>query len=361
MRQPVAQVARALPRLRGLELACRGARRHTRDGARRQPVRCPRSRRWRGALVRGRRAQHRGPRSHRHRRARPRAGRRHRPGLDGAARRRAGHRQVHAAAAGRREPGPDDGSGAVQLGGGVGAPDQVAWRAARRRPGAAVPARRDLPRADPRRARTRPPRPARGRLDPDHLLAQDAIGSRQHRPGARGGHAAAVRGEEPERADLRGRARDQGRHAGRTQGARARRGYGALLRGGAPPLAPRRPRGEEPVRRHQRARRVRDDGGGTASGAQPVGALSGRAARGRAGIGRALLDRGLASPAGRGPGARQCQHVRQRAQDGLGRGSGPSCPAAGRSREACRADSGRRGRVRERCRRHAAGRAGGGF
>ena len=38
------------------------------------------------------------------------------------------------------------------------------------------------------------------------------------------------------------------------EGARAHRRYRAVLRGRAAPLAPRRPRGEESLRRHQRAR-----------------------------------------------------------------------------------------------------------
>ena len=43
------------------------------------------------------------------------------------------------------------------------------------------------------------------------------------------------------------------------EGARAHRRHGAVLRGGEASLAPRRPRGEEPVRRGERAGRVRDD------------------------------------------------------------------------------------------------------
>ena len=55
------------------------------------------------------------------------------------------------------------------------------------------------------------------------------------------------------------RPRHEGRQPRRPEGARARRRHGAVLRRRAPSLASRRARGEEPLRRGQRARRVRDD------------------------------------------------------------------------------------------------------
>ena len=97
------------------------------------------------------------------------------------------------------------------------------------------------------------------RLDPDGVLAEDAVGARQHRPGARGGDAAALRGEGAERPDVPRRPRHEGGQPRRPQGARAHRRHGAVLRGRAPPRAPHRARGQEPVRRGQRAGRVRDD------------------------------------------------------------------------------------------------------
>ena len=116
------------------------------------------------------------------------------------------------------------------------------------------------------------------RLHADDLLAQVPVGPRQHRPGARGGHATAVHGERAERADVSRRPHHQGRQPRRSQGARARRRHGAVFRGRAPSLPPRRPRGQEPVRRRERARRVRDDVGRPAAGAESVADVSCRAA-----------------------------------------------------------------------------------
>ena len=131
-------------------------------------------------------------------------------------------------------------------------------------------------------------------------------------PGARGGDAAPVRRQGPARADVHHRPRHQGRRARRAQGARARRRHGALLRGRAPPRPSRRARGEEPLRRGVRGRRLRDDRRRPAAGAEPVGAVPGRAARPRRRLRGAVRDRRLAAAAGRGAGARQHQHLRLR-------------------------------------------------
>ena len=112
---------------------------------------------------------------------------------------------------------------------------------------------------------------------------QVPVGARQHRPGARGGDAVPVRREGAQHADVPRRPRHQGRQPRRPEGARARRRHGALFRRRAAPLAPRRARGEEPVRRGQRARRLRDDRQRPAAGAEPVGAVPGRAAGGAPG------------------------------------------------------------------------------
>ena len=77
------------------------------------------------------------------------------PGLDGADRRRAGHRQEHAAAAGRAPARPPGRRRPLRLGRGVRAPDQAARRAARHRGRRALPDGRDLARADPRGGRER--------------------------------------------------------------------------------------------------------------------------------------------------------------------------------------------------------------
>ena len=133
---------------------------------------------------------------------------------------------------------------------------------------AAVSARRDLPRADPRGDRPHQAGAGHRRFGPDRVLAEVPVGAGQHRPGARSGDAAAVRGEGPERSDVSRRPRHEGRQPRRPEGARARRRHGAVLRRRTPPLAPRRARGQEPVRRRQRARRLRDDGGRPAAGAE---------------------------------------------------------------------------------------------
>ena len=200
------------------------------------------------------------------------------PGLARAARRRAGHRQVDAAAAGRREHGAHRRPGALQLRRGIRASDQVARRAARRRRRAALSAGRNLPRAHPRGDRPHQAGAGHRRLGADGVLAEVPVGARQHRPGARGGDAAAVHGKGPERADVPRRPRHEGRQPRRPEGARARRRHRAVLRRRAAPLASRRARGEEPLRRGQRARRVRDDVGRPAAGAEPVEDVSRRAA-----------------------------------------------------------------------------------
>ena len=195
--------------------------------------------------------------------------------------------------------------GAVRVGRGIRASDQVARRSARRRRCAALPARGDLHRAHPRGNRPRQAGADDRRLDPDGVLAEVPIGARQHRPGARSRDAVPVHGQGPQHPDVPRRPHHQGRQPRRSEGARARRRHGAVFRRRAPSLASRRPRGEEPVRRRERARRVRDDRHGPAAGAQSVGAVSRRAPDRHAGFRRVVLPRRLAAAAGRSAGARQ--------------------------------------------------------
>jgi branched-chain amino acid aminotransferase len=156
-----------------------------------------------------------------------------------------------------------------------------------------------------------PPASAGRRLGADRVLAEVPVGAGQHRPGARGGHAVPVHRQGPQHPHLPRRPRHQGRQPRRPEGARARGRHGALLRGRAAPRPPGRARGEEPLRRGQRARRLRDDRRRPAAGAQPVGAVPGRAAAGRgARVGGAVLRRGLAADPGRGAGAGQHQQLR---------------------------------------------------
>ena len=208
--------------------------------------------------------------------------------------------------------------GALRVGRGVRAPDQVARRAAR---------------ASATRRCTCWPRPAssgssrRSAALKPALLVVDSIqtvfslqvpvGAGQHRPGARGGDAVPVRGQGPGRADLPRRPRHQGRSAGRSEGARARRRHGALLRGRAAPRPPRRAGRQEPLRRGQRARRLRDDRR-RACGRCPIRRSCSwpNGPIGDARLGGAVLRRGLAAAAGRGAGARQHQHLRHRAANG---------------------------------------------
>ncbi len=243
-----------------MEFARRGAGRRSGDGAGgRQPLRRARAGRRRREAVRRCRVDHDRTALDRHRRARSRPRRRHRPRVDGAARRRAGHRQVHPSVTGGRQRRARHRPGPLQLWRRVRAPGEVARRAAGRRPSAVVPAGRDVPRADPRRGEPPAARAGHRRFDSDDLLDADAIGARQRRPGARGGDAAAVCREEPEHPDVRRRPHHEGRRAGRAEVARARRRHRALLRRRAPPFASRGPGGEEPLRRGERAWRVRDD------------------------------------------------------------------------------------------------------
>ncbi len=94
----------------------------------------------------------------------------------------------------------DHRAGAVQLGRGVRAPDQVARRAARRRRRPALSAGGNLPRADSRGDRPRSAGARHRRFDPNRVFAEVPVGAGQHRPGARGGDAAAVHGQGAERA-----------------------------------------------------------------------------------------------------------------------------------------------------------------
>ena len=131
MRLAVAEVARPLRRLRRLELARRRARageRRRAGGAHRYALAgaAGAARLYADIELEQHAAAH-----DRHRRVRSRARRRHRARIARAARRRAGHRQVDAAAAGGGEHGAHHRPGALQLGRGIRASDQVARRAAR--------------------------------------------------------------------------------------------------------------------------------------------------------------------------------------------------------------------------------------
>ncbi len=115
--------------------------------------------------------------------------------------------------------------------------------------------------------------------------------------------------------DVPRRPRDEGWQHCRAQGARAHRRHGAVLRRRETSRASRRARGEEPVRSGERARRVRDDRPRAPRGSESVETVSRRTAGERARLRGVVLRRRIASDAGRDPGARQHEHLRQRAPD----------------------------------------------
>ena len=315
---------------------------------------------WGGrSALRGRRHGHRGTAADRHRGVRSRPRRRNRSGVPGTAGRRAGHRQVDAAASGRGLVRGQRRAGALLLGRGVRAPDQAAGRAPRRGAGAVLPARGNVPRTDARRGRAPATPVARRRFHPDDVLAEDAVGAGQRRADTRGGDEPAVHRQGPEHPDVPRRARHQGRCACGTEGARAHRGHRAVLRGRATPGTPDRPRRQEPVRRDQRARRVRDDRGRAPRRAEPFRALSRATSGRRAGFrGHVLRGRVAADPGG-SPGAREHEQFRQRAPHRQRPGPESAGAAAGRLGEARRTGRGQRRRVREPRGRNHGGRAGG--
>ena len=82
---------------------------------------------------------------------------------------------------------------------------------------APVPACRDVPRANPRRDRAAQARARHRRFDSDDLLGALSIRARQHRPGARGRDAPAVRRQGPQRSDRARRPRHEGRQSRRSR------------------------------------------------------------------------------------------------------------------------------------------------
>ena len=247
-------------------------------------------RRARGAAEPGRAPRRLGagdrPAAHRRRRARPRARRRARPGLAGPARRLARDRQVDADRDGAREP---RGRRPPRLYvSGEESAAQVRLRAERLGEAAlGVPALAETSLEAVRRdARGRATRRLRDRLGPDASRRGDDRRARLGRAGARGGR----RGDGGREADrLRGRprrARDQGGRGRRPARARAPGRLRPAVRGRARAQLPHPARAQEPLRRDQRGRGVRDALRGAGRGRRPIGALRRRGER-RAGLGRA--------------------------------------------------------------------------
>ena len=310
VRRAVAQVAGPLPRVRRVELAGRGAAR-ARGGRR------PASTAKRYALAGGRRAaalrRHRHGRRRaavdRHRRVRSRARRRRRARVAGAARRRAGIGKSTLLLQAAAHFAQHDRPGALQLGRGVRAPDQVARRAARRRARAALPAGRDLPRAHPRGDRaaragaasssTRSRRCSRCKFQSaPGSIGQVREAATQLLFAAKGQNIPTfLVGHVTKDGSLAGPKalehivdtvlyfEGEKHHAHRVVRAVKNR-FGAVSELGVFEMT----------------------GTGLQGGAEPVAAVPGRAARERAGVRGAVLRRGVAPAARRGAGARQHQH-----------------------------------------------------
>ena len=304
VRRAVAEVARALRRLRRVELARRGARRRG-GGA---PAGRRTATRRRGAPARL--GSTPTIAIEQHARLSTGIGEFDRvlgggivPGLARAARRRAGHRQVDAAAAGRREHGADRSARCST------APARSpSTRSSRAASGSASATRRSI--CSPKPASSASSRRS-PRLKPA-LVIVDSIQTVfslkfQSAPGSIGQVREAAtqllfiaKGQNVP-TFLVGHVTKDGSLAG-PEGARARRRHRAVLRRRAPSLAPRRARRQEPLRRRQRARRLRDDRGRPAAGAESVEAVPRRAA-GRTRPGRRCCARSRA----RGRSSSRCR------------------------------------------------------
>ena len=191
------------------------------------------------------------------RRVRLRARRRHRSGLDDPHRRRAGHRQVDAAAAGR---------GAAR-GGGHRHALRVGRRIARSRsscaPTGSTESAGDVSLLSETNLETIlatsaavAPAVLDRRLDPDGVHRRSRGRAGQRRAGARVRRAADALREGERHHGVRRRTRDEGRRHRRPEDARAHRRHGALLRGREHARPSRAARDEEPLRQRRRDRRV---------------------------------------------------------------------------------------------------------
>ena len=189
---------------------------------------------------------------------RPRARRRPRPGIRDAARRRAGHRQVHPPAPSGRQPVGRRAALRARLGRGVSSTGGSS------RPAAGDRRPRDLLPPGPR-ARGRPPDRSRGRSLPPRRGFHPGVARRRRLLHARRSVPGAVvhgcpRRTREEHGDRRAphRPRDEGRRPGRTADAGARRRRRVDVRR-RPALRPADARGrQEPIRTRGRGRMVRD-------------------------------------------------------------------------------------------------------
>ena len=186
---------------------------------------------------------------------------------------------------------------------------RTARRAARGGGALGADARRALAGVGAGGAGVRAPGRLRDRLGPDAGDPGRRAGQRGRRPrgdlGAARDREAARRHPDPDRP------RDQGGLAGGAARPRAPGRLRPALRGRAGADLPHPARAQEPLRRNQRGRRLRDAAGRPRRGRGPIGALR---RRGQAGprIGRALRDGGDAPAAGRGAGTGRADRDRAR-------------------------------------------------
>ena len=253
VRQRVPQVAGPVPCLRGVEHHRGAARRPQGKGPRQTcpgPGERPRSQAGLGDVHRPG-----DPLPHRPGRAGPGAGRWRRPGVPGAHRRGPGHWQVHPDAADLPAAVPVCQS-PLRLRGGVRAAAEAPGRPAGGGADGPVPLCREQPGTGHRRHRgDRAPDRHRG-LHPDHVPRGPDHLPREHLPGKGVHHGPDAAGQGPGDHRLCHRPRQQGREPGRPQSPGAHGGLCALLRGGPAYVLPHPPGGEEPLRGHQRDRRL---------------------------------------------------------------------------------------------------------
>ncbi|KAF1854560.1 hypothetical protein Lal_00010360, partial [Lupinus albus] len=260
-------------------------------------------------------------------------------------------------AGGRRVPEPDR-QGALRNGRGKRRPggDALTAPGPGWQPGAR--AGRDQPGEDPRHHRCRGAGLLRHRLHPDALLRAAVLRARLGRAGARVRGAAHPHGQGARLRDGAGGPCHQGRRTGRPARAGAHRRHGAVLRGRHAQQLPAGEGHQEPLRRGQRDRRLRDDREGPEGRGQPERHLPVHPCRAGAGQLRARHAGRHAAAAGgaAGPGGQ-----RRREPEAAVRRPGPGPPghAAGRAAPPRGRGHGRPGRVRQCRRRRAHHRAGG--
>ena len=306
------EVAGQVPELRRLEHAGRGGRRRRRPGIASPPVARPDAGRAGGDAVGDRGRRRRAP-ADRHRRARPRARRRPRRRRRGADRRRPGHRQVDAAAAGARVAvarAPRCSTSPARRA----APRWRCARAGSAWRGSAVRVLAEI-QLEKIMATIEAERPAVCVIDSIQTVYSEALTSAP-------GSVAQVRECAAQLTRLAkasgttvdpGRPRHQGGRAGRAARAGAHRRHRALLRGRHPLELPPGAGDQEPVRRGQRDRRVRDDREGPEGRRQPERDLPVDPRRPGRRLLRAGHARGHAAAAGGDAGAGRHRRARARA------------------------------------------------